>query len=81
MTGSSMKINWNFDTMQWEGITVKQVKLWERLYPDVDVVQQLKFEMPRWIDKRIGTKIVRKKDWKKTITNWLKREQEKGVGR
>ena len=63
--------------MKWEGITVEQVKTWEKLYPDANVVQQVTIEMPRWLDKMEGKRITRKKDWKRTIVNWLKREQEK----
>jgi hypothetical protein len=63
--------------MKWEGITVEQVKTWEKLYPDANVIQQVTVEMPRWLDKMEGKRITRKKDWKRTIVNWLKREQEK----
>lgn len=63
--------------MKWEGITVEQVKTWEKLYPDANVIQQVTVEIPRWLDKMEGKRITRKKDWKRTIVNWLKREQEK----
>ena len=72
-----MKIKFNFDTMNWEGITVNDVKLWERMYPDVDVVKELKVSMIAWLDRKKDTKIARKKDWKKTIHNWMKKEQER----
>lgn len=72
-----MKIEFNWDTMEWEGITVKQVKLWEALYPDVDVVHEIKFNMVRWLDKCAGTKKVNKRNWKRFIANWLRRTQEK----
>ena len=77
MSNSSTKIKWNWETMKWEGITVEQVKTWEKLYPDANVIQQVTVEMPRWLDKMEGKRITRKKDWKRTIVNWLKREQEK----
>ena len=77
MSSSSTKIKWNWETMKWEGITVEQVKTWEKLYPDANVIQQVTVEMPRWLDKMEGKRITRKKDWKRTIVNWLKREQEK----
>ena len=76
MTGSSMKIKFNFDEMKWEGITVNDVKLWERMYPDVDVVKELKVNMIAWLDRKKGTKIAMKKDWKRTIHNWMKTEQD-----
>ncbi|MDD5527328.1 MAG: hypothetical protein PHE11_08010 [Candidatus Omnitrophica bacterium] len=75
-----MKINWNFITRRWDGIGVEQVKIWEGLYPDVDVVNVLTVEIPRWLDKKEGKAITRKKDWKKTICNWLKKEQMRAVG-
>lgn len=77
MSNSSTKIKWNWETMKWEGITVEQVKTWEKLYPDANVIQQVTVEIPRWLDKMEGKRITRKKDWKRTIVNWLKREQEK----
>lgn len=77
---SRMKIKFNFDEMKWEGITIDQVKLWEKLYPDADVVNQITVEMVRWLDKKKGTAITRKKNWKAFICNWLKKEQMKAVG-
>jgi kynurenine formamidase len=77
---SPMKINWDFVARRWDGIEVEQVKIWEGLYPDVDVVNVLTVEIPRWLDKKEGKAITRKKDWKKTICNWLRKEQMKAVG-
>ena len=77
------KIKFDFKSMRWQGLTVEQIQLWEFLYPDIDVIQHLKFEMVRWLDRQVKSghinKIARKKDWKKFITNWLKSEQEKAV--
>jgi hypothetical protein len=65
----------------WHGITVSQVKAWEKLYPDVSIINVLLVDMPRWIDRNKDKAIVkRKKDWKKTICNWLRKEQMKAVG-
>lgn len=81
---SPMKIEPYFDNEKcrylWRGITVSQVKKWEGLYPGVDVMQVLSVDIPRWLDKKEGKAITRKKDWKKTICNWLKREQARAVG-
>ena len=85
MTRISSKndIRWNFDLWKWEGITAEQALLWEKLYPDVNVVQVLKVDMPRWFDLQVKggkvNKIARKKDLKRFIHNWLKREQIKAV--
>lgn len=73
----SKPIKWNWKTMEWENLTVTEVKLLEKLYPDVDVVTELKEEMPRWLDKKKNTKLAHKKDWLGTIHNWLKKEQIK----
>ena len=66
--------------MAWENITYEQVKTWEKLYEGVDVVRILKEDMPQWIDRRKGTKIVQKKNWRQTICNWLKKEKMKADG-
>lgn len=78
---SSPKIKWNFEKARWEGITKEQAQLWEKLYPNVDIVRVLQFDIPQWLDKKADKKIVRKKDWKKTICNWLKKEQERNIGK
>ena len=75
------KISFDFKLMKWRGITIEQMQLWERLYPEVDVVQQLKVDMIAWLDRKKDTKLSHKKDWKRTIHNWLKKEQERNIGR
>jgi len=80
---SSTKIRFDFPTMSWQGLTIEQIQLWEHLYPDVNVVQVLKVDMPRWFDLQVKggkvNKIARKKDFKRFVCNWLKREQIKAV--
>jgi hypothetical protein len=80
-------IRFDFVTMQWEGLTRDQIELWEHLYRNADVVSVLKTDIPRWIDKKVISReplkvkaIARKKDWKKTICNWLQKENMKGAG-
>jgi len=80
MASSSTKISFDWEHMHWNGITVEQVKLWEKLYPGVNVVKVLTADMIQWLDKKEGKAITRKKDWKKTICNWLRKEQMKSVG-
>jgi len=80
MSNSSTKIAFDWEHMRWNGITVEQIKTWEKLYPGVNVVQVLTLDMVRWLDKKEGKAITRKKDWKKTICNWLKKEQARAVG-
>lgn len=74
---SPTKIKFDFKEMKWTGITVSQVQLWERIYPDIDVDKLIQYDMIRWLDKRKGTKITLKRNWKQFIVNWLKREQNK----
>lgn len=74
-----MSVKFNFDTMKWEGLDMEQISLWESLYDRVDIPGELK-EMIRWLDKVKGTKKANKRNWRKFIVNWLKREQMKAVG-
>ena len=71
-------IKFNFDTMKFEGLFMSQIETWERLYPDISIKDEL-IDMIRWLDKRNGTKVARKKDWKRFICGWLKRAQQKAV--
>lgn len=84
-----MKIKPNFNTMKWEGLTVEQMEVWEKLYPDVDILKVVCVDMMREIEKKLRREngvikatgwVKGKKDWKKTIVNWLKKEQLKAVG-
>ena len=81
------RITLDFLTMEWKGITFEQVEIWRKLYPDINVPSILKVDIPRWIDRHIVSrqplkvhKIAQKRNWKKTIVNWLKKEQIKAVG-
>ncbi len=81
------KINYNFEFMYWEGLTVEQIQLWEKIYPDVNVPQALRLDMMCWLDRMVISrdplKILRKgrkRNWKAFICNWLKKEQAKAVG-
>ena len=66
---------------------MEQIEIWEKLYPNTDIERVLRYDIPRWIDGKIISReplrvkaIARKKDWKTTIVNWLKREQVKEIG-
>lgn len=67
-------IKWNFETQEWEGITVEQIKKWEEAFPDCDVVDILLKKMPIWFDS--NPEKAHKTRWKKFITNWLSRQQD-----
>lgn len=79
-------IGFDFETMRWSGITIEQLKIWEKLYPDVNIAQVLRQDMIEWLEKKVISRkplkvgsIARKKDWKRTIMNWLKKEQMKAA--
>lgn len=75
MTPSNDKISFNFEELKWEGITVRQVKLWETAFPACDVVDILTKKMPVWMDANPAK--AKKKNFKRFIVNWLTREQER----
>lgn len=79
MKDSATRIKFCWETMSWQNITVDQVKIWECLYGDVDVPNEIKVKMIRWLDKWKGTKKVHKKNYARFIVNWLAREQAKAV--
>ncbi len=68
------KISFNFDTLKFESITIDQVKFWENVYPDCDVVDILTKKMPAWLDANPKRA---KKNYKRFIINWLSRQQER----
>ena len=72
---ATIKIDFNFNTLQFEGITIEQVKFWEECYPDVDVIACLTKKMPAWLDG--NPEKAHKKNWKRFIVGWLSRQQER----
>jgi len=71
----SEKIAFDFDSMEWENITIDLVKFWEQCYPDVNVIDVLTKRMPAWLDA--NPRKAHKKQWKRFIVGWLSREQER----
>jgi hypothetical protein len=57
----------------------EDIERWEKLFPDVDVAHEVLKEMPIWLEKMRNTKLAHKKNWNRTILNWLKKEQIKAV--
>ena len=81
------KIWFDFEAMRWRGISLEQYEIWEKLYPDVNLKRVLSLDMVQWLDRKVLSRhplkvsvIARKKNWKSTICNWLKKEQVKAVG-
>lgn len=73
------KINFNFDTMQFENITISQVKFWENAYPDVDVVEIITKKAPAWLDTKLEDNPAQahKTRWKTFLNGWFARDQAK----
>ncbi|MEN2985500.1 MAG: hypothetical protein ABDH16_02400 [Thermodesulfovibrionaceae bacterium] len=62
-----------FDGISFKGIE-KYIDKWKEAYPLVDIDNEIK-QMEAWILAQPRTRW--KKDWKRFITNWLSREQDK----
>ena len=73
MTGT-IKIDFDFEKKEFRHITVDQVKFWESVFPDVDVIHHLEHRMPAWLD---GNPSRAKKNYKRFIVNWLSAQQER----
>jgi len=69
------KINFNFDKGEWENITLKDIAGWEEAYPACDVKVELA-QMREWCIA--NPKKAKKKNYRRFITNWLSRSQERG---
>lgn len=74
---SIIKFNWQ--DMKWTGITIEQVKIWEKLYPYIDVIWQLNTNMIGWLDRNRDKKKAQKTQWKDFITGWLKKENMNAI--
>jgi hypothetical protein len=68
------KINFSIETRSWENITDEDVSIWEKAYPAVDITQELS-KMADWL---ISNPEKKKKNYRRFITNWLSRTQERG---
>ena len=68
------KINFNFETGKWENITEKDKELWREAYPACDI----KLELAKMADWLLSNPDKKKKNYRRFITNWLSRTQEKG---
>jgi hypothetical protein len=73
-------IYWDKREMKLKGIYQEDIKRLEELYPGVDVFRVIEKDIPEWIIKKqlVGKTV--KSDYRKTIMNWLKKEQLRAVG-
>lgn len=68
------KINFNFETGEWENIPEEDIERWKKTYPACDIQQEL-LEMADWL---LNNPQKRKKNYRRFISGWLSREQERG---
>lgn len=73
-TSQKQKINFDFNKEVWENITDKDREGWRKAYPACNVDIELK-QMREWL---LSNPDKRKSRYRRFITNWLSRSQERG---
>lgn len=73
-TDKKQEIIFNFDKENWENITTKDKDSWSGAYPACNIDIELK-QMKEWL---LSNPDKRKSKYRRFITNWLSRSQEKG---
>ena len=71
------KIVFNFDNYEWENISEKDKKQWQKAYPACDIEAELR-KMGDWL---VSNPKKRKVNYRRFITNWLITQQDKGGSR
>jgi hypothetical protein len=72
--GKKQKINFNFETSEWENISEHKILLWEKAYPACDINLEL-IAMAAWLSANPEH---RKTNYERFIVNWLSKTQQKG---
>lgn len=72
------KIKFDWVNLKWIGLTIEQVKEMEKIYPDIDVLVEMK-KMRQWLYDHRTEKRAQKSQWMAFITKWLKRAQRKAL--
>ena len=67
-------INFNFETLAWEGISEQKTSLWNKAYPACDINQELT-AMAAWL---VANPAQRKVNYERFIVNWLSKTQQRG---
>ena len=67
-------INFNFETLEWEGISEQKTSLWEKAYPACDINLEL-VAMAAWLSANPEQ---RKINYERFIVNWLSKSQQRG---
>ena len=68
------KINFKFQSKEWENIGEDDKKLWEEAYPACDIEAEL-LKMKSWL---LANPDKRKINYNRFINNWLSKQQDKG---
>ena len=68
-------ILFDFSSLKWEGIKEEDLNNWAEAYPAVDIKQEL-LKMREWI--KANPQKGRKSNYRRFITNWLRKEQDRG---
>lgn len=68
------KINFNYETKNWENITEDDIKDWETVNPNCNVISEIEL-MRQWL---IDDKKREKKYYRKFIAGWINRVEKKG---
>lgn len=68
------KINFNFETKEWENITKEDKAIWNEAYPACNIDLGLK-QMKAWL---VANPKKKKTNYKRFITNWFGKWQDKG---
>lgn len=75
---SAPSIMWDQSSGKWSGITTGDIESWVEAYPAVNVSTQL-VRMCEWLKSNPSK--AKRKMWRRFITNWLSRSQERGGDR
>lgn len=68
------EVIFNFNHKKWENIKPEDVNQWREAYPACDIELELK-QMREWL---LSNPSKKKKNYRRFITNWLSRSQERG---
>lgn len=68
------KIIFDFNNKKWENIEQDDITQWREAYPACDIELELK-QMKEWL---LSNPDKKKKNYRRFITNWLSRSQERG---
>ena len=73
-TATQSNVQFDFTNRIWTGITESDLKQWKAAFPSVDIETELK-SAAQWAFDNPEKK---KKNWRRFLTNWFCRRQEKG---